>query len=73
MVRSLRKLLLQEFENKKSKNPSYSLRALARDIEVSPSVISDYLNEKRKLSPKTKYKIIRYLDLPLHMMFEFRD
>lgn len=44
------------------KNPNYSLRALARDIGLSPSVISDYLNEKRSLTPKSKQKIIVFLE-----------
>lgn len=73
MVRSLRKLLSKEFEYKKTKNPNYSLRAMARDIDISPSVISEYLNGKRSISPKSRYKVIRYLNLPLHMMTELRD
>lgn len=39
------------FTAKKQKNTSYSLRAFARDLKVSPGTLSKYLNGKREIGP----------------------
>lgn len=64
MEKNLRLNLKIFLENTQIKNPNYSLRALARDIGLSPSVISDYLNQKRTLTPKSTQKIIVFLEKP---------
>lgn len=56
--------LATEFEQKKEENPSYSMRALSRDLDITPSELSRIMAFKRKLSPKLAYKIGQYLSLP---------
>lgn len=56
-------LLKIYFERKKLTNPSYSLRALARDLEVSPAYASAILSGKKSL-PEARIKdFIKVLDL----------
>lgn len=45
----IRKQLFKVLKQRKEHYPSYSLRALARDIGLSASLISDILNNKRNL------------------------
>lgn len=52
-----RLLLLQELTSRKHRNASYSLRAFARDLGVSPAALSQYLSRKRELSPKNRCSI----------------
>ena len=42
-------ILNEEFEIRRSSNPSYSLRAFARDIDIRPSQLSSILNSKAGL------------------------
>lgn len=56
-------LIRNEFEAKKSKNKNYSLRALARDLDVSVSTLSESLNGKHKLSYKSLERILAKLDV----------
>lgn len=46
-------------------NSKYSLRAFARDIQVSPSTISKIMNEKYVISDKMLNEIVDYLNLDL--------
>lgn len=48
---------------RRTRNPSYSLRAFARDVGVSPAALSQYLNRKRELSPKNRNAIVTKLGL----------
>ncbi len=52
-----RYILLQELALRKEKNPSYSLRAFARDLGIGSTSLSDVLASKRLLSPKNIDKI----------------
>ena len=45
-----KRIIGEEFENRKRKNASYSLRAFARDLEISPASLSLILNGKQGLS-----------------------
>jgi len=55
---------LQNILNKKqSLNSSYSLRAFANFLEISPGTLSDYLNNKRKISIKVAMKILNKFEL----------
>jgi uncharacterized protein (TIGR02147 family) len=64
--RTLRELILEEFLARKEKNERYSLRAFARDLGVSPSLLSQTWTGKRNLSPATAKKIRTRLNLPPH-------
>lgn len=55
--------LKNEFEQRKLTNSSYSLRAFARDISVSPSRLSEILAEKGNLSNLSAKKIAKKLRL----------
>lgn len=56
-------VLKDQLEFRKSKNDKYSLRALARDINVSPSTLSKIINEKYTISDKMLEAIVDCLDL----------
>lgn len=43
---SYRSLLSAEFSHRKIKNPTYSLRAMARDLKISPATLSSILKQK---------------------------
>jgi uncharacterized protein (TIGR02147 family) len=58
-----RTLLLTELTARKSRNSSYSLRAFARDLSVSPAALSQYLSRKRELSRKNSQSIVEKLKL----------
>jgi uncharacterized protein (TIGR02147 family) len=47
---SNRSLLHSELRRRQSQNPRYSLRALARDLRISPAFLSQVLNGRKKLS-----------------------
>jgi uncharacterized protein (TIGR02147 family) len=59
----LQDLLLQKLTDTQSKNPSFSLRAFAQRIGLSPGALSAVLNGKRKLSSKKIVEISKRLDL----------
>jgi uncharacterized protein (TIGR02147 family) len=56
-------IIKQYFERKQDTNPAYSLRALARDLKVSPSYVSGVLNGQKKISQKSLTKLVRTLDI----------
>lgn len=45
-----REMLIKELEERKKRNPSYSLRAFARYLKMSPSNLSTLLNARSGLS-----------------------
>lgn len=47
-----RELLLEIYQSRRSRNPSYSMRAFARDLGVSQAFVSQVLNGKRRLALK---------------------
>jgi uncharacterized protein (TIGR02147 family) len=53
----LQSVLLETLFELKTKNSSYSLRAFARKIGVSPSLLSQFLAGKKKISTKLAEKI----------------
>lgn len=55
--------LRSEFLRRTRVRPQYSLRAFARDLELSPSRLCDLLNLKTHLSLRTARKITSYLNL----------
>ncbi len=56
-----------------SKNPSYSLRAFAKQLSMSPSHLSRVLNGTKMISPSTAYKIASNLDLKNDQVEHFMD
>ena len=55
---ALRDYLLGEFERRKLKNSSYSLRSFAGNIEVHPAALSEFLRGKRVFSLKIAKRIL---------------
>lgn len=58
-----REILKNEYEERLAKNPSYSLRAFARDLDVAPSRIVEILNRTRGLSRIVASRIVKRLGL----------
>jgi uncharacterized protein (TIGR02147 family) len=56
-------LLLDEFSKRKMKNPSYSLRGFARDLNTNPASLSQFLNGKRNLSKRSLGRLADRLSL----------
>jgi len=46
-------VIQKTFTQRRAKNASYSLRAFARDIDISSGVLCQILNGKREMKPKT--------------------
>lgn len=63
MTISVHDILKIYFERKKLTFPSYSLRALARDLDVSPAYVSTILSGKKALPEQRLKDFIRVLDL----------
>lgn len=51
------KYLGATLESKQATNPAYSLRAMSRDLGVSPSTLSDVLKGKKNFSEQTAYEV----------------
>ncbi|MCO5142014.1 MAG: TIGR02147 family protein [Oligoflexia bacterium] len=60
----LAKILLSELKIRRQKNTSYSLRAFAAWLELSPSSLSEIIAGKRQVSPKMARKLSERLKLP---------
>lgn len=60
---ALQETLVKELGRKRFKNPSYSLRAFARQLGISSSSLSEIMNGKRRVSAKLALRIITRLDL----------
>lgn len=59
---SFQGILRKEFEKKLKNNAKYSLRAFARDLGVSVSIVSGVFNGKQGLSRANAYKIAKALE-----------
>ena len=57
------RILQQEFQNRKIKNPKYSMRAFAKYLGISHALLSFVLLKKKGLSPKMADKISSKLSL----------
>lgn len=60
---SYRHILSEELDYRLSDNPSYSLRAFARDLDVRPSQLSDILKGKSGLSSKKSVLVAEAIGL----------
>lgn len=63
MTPHYRQFIEREFDSRLRKNPSYSLRAFARDIGMQPSKLSEVLRGLRGLSKVTALKVAKKLHL----------
>ena len=58
-----RKYLVANFQQRQERNPAYSLRAFARDLGVTASLVWKILNEKDSVSIKTAHVLAESLRL----------
>jgi len=58
-----RHIIKSEFERRHNRNGSYSLRAYARDLHLSPSKLSEILGNKRGLSFESAVEVAKRLQL----------
>lgn len=65
MSLKLKNILLNELENRKSRNPQYSLRAFSRDLGIGLGSLSEVLADKRNLSKKNIQKVLTILNVDL--------
>jgi uncharacterized protein (TIGR02147 family) len=63
MANCFRDILKEELAKRCAANPRYSLRAFARDLEMSPSRISQILNNRLGLSTKAARELVSRLDM----------
>lgn len=68
----LANLLQQRLNEKFISNPSYSLRALARDIGLAPSTCSNILNKKQIPSTKTVEKLYHFFKVEEDIQSKFK-
>jgi len=59
----LHQYLLKEFERRYNANPSYSLRAFARDLEIHSGTLSSILNQRRAVGAKVLAHLMKKLPL----------
>lgn len=52
-------------------NPRYSIRALARDLQIDPSDLINIKNNKKKVSAKVAYRIGVKLNLQDSSLLEY--
>ncbi len=52
-----------EFEARKKRRPHYSLRAFARDLELSPSALSEYLSGKLSFSEERVMQVAKKIQI----------
>ena len=63
---SFQTILKDEFEKRCQRNSNYSLRAFARDIDLSPSRVSEIFSEKMGLSSANALKVAKNLAFNKH-------
>ena len=56
-------LLIQAFEERRERNSQYSLRAFARDVDISPTTLCKVLRYERNLSKRNLAKLTNFLEL----------
>ncbi len=62
---SLKTYLLDELVSRKLKNPAYSLRSLARQLNISHTSLSQIISGKRPITAKMIHRISDSLGLPM--------
>ncbi len=64
-ARTFRTILISDFTNRKSRRPSYSMRAYARDLGISPSTFGGIVRGRYGISEATARKISEKLKFPI--------
>jgi len=59
-----RTLIIEEFHRRKKRNPRYSLRQLAHDLEINVTTLSLTINNKRSLSRPSLRRLLEKLQIP---------
>ncbi len=59
------------FENRSTRNPNYSWRALARDLGVDHAYLAHILKGNKQVTPKVAYKLAMTLGLKGEQLLEF--
>ena len=59
----LKTLVQREFNRRLDKNPSYSLRSFAKQLDLDPSSLSKFLRGQRKFTQQTALKVMGRLKL----------
>lgn len=62
-MRLYQRILAERLNERRLRNPQYSLRAFARSIEISPAHLSNLISGRKKLTLKLANKIIEKLQL----------
>lgn len=70
---SVQNLLRKEFLRRKSKNPSYSLRAFSQSIGLPSGRTSEILNGKRRITESNASKILNRLNLNLQERVKWQN
>jgi len=65
-MKNARTILAETLSERTAVNPHYSLRAFARDLEISPQQLSNVINGRRGISPAASEKIAARLELTPH-------
>ena len=68
-----RDILESVFKQRANHNARYSLRAFARDLDMSPTSLSDVLNGKKGLSSRSAARVSEHLNLPIKLRSVFCD
>lgn len=68
-----RDYILIEYELRKARNKSYSLRAFARDLGIAPSTLNEILKNKYGLSPRLVERFAKHLNLDVNEKNHFND
>src|SRR5690348_3475297 len=71
--KSYRTLLKNELEQRVTRNSSYSLRAFARDMNLSPQMLSLVLSGKKNISQEIAGNMIEGLELNPEEASHFLD
>ena len=61
---AFREILQQELEQRKARNPRYSLRAFARVLHLDHASLSQILRGRRRLTPRTIRRLGAILRVP---------
>ncbi len=73
MKTTIRQRLQSELEKRKLQNSSYSLRALARDLELDHSLLSRIITSKIQMTPKIFKRIAGHLNLTPEEFLFYQD
>src|SRR4051812_37823281 len=73
MKKIIKDLLAKELKNRQRKNASYSLRSFARDLKISPSMISRFISGERVPSPESLGQILNLIEVDASLKKQIFD